>query len=235
MKANSFSTILIDDEELALSALNYLIDDYCPELKVDRVFLNPLDAKNYLKSNKVDIAFIDIKMPGENGLDLVQSLEKTKTKYIFSTAYTEYALEAWQTNAVGYLQKPIDPDELIQTVKKVTSIIKPEPEQIFFKFSKIELNIEKIISGKAAGSYTNVYYVNSQSTTVTGNIQKVIDALPCNKIFRINREAFINAMFLKSYDQKNKIISLTNGDTFKVSIRRAGDFINFLKTHNYQW
>jgi len=235
MRTKTFSTILLDDEELALSALNHLINDLCPELKIERVFTDPLKACKYLKNNEVDIAFIDIRMPGKNGLDLVKSLDKFKTKFIFSTAFSEFALEAWQTEALGYLQKPIDPDDLVETVKKVTKIIRPEPDQKFFTVAKTELNIEKLMFGESAGSYTKVIYSNNKSFTFTKNLQKIIDALPCNKVFRVSREAFINAMFLDSYDVKNRIVTLTNAKTFSVSVRRASEFLEFLKTNNYTW
>ena len=235
MKTNSFSTILIDDEQLALNALSHLLKQNCPEIEIIQTFLNPLDAQKFLKTNHVDMAFIDIRMPGKSGLELVKSLEDSETKYIFSSAYSEYSLEAWQTKALGYILKPIDPTELIETVEKIKNIIRPKTKLEPITIAGTELEINEVIYGESSGSYTIFYKMSNQIVTVTALIKKVMSVLPQEQFFRIRREVFINILFLESYSPKTRIAVLSNGISMTVSVRRAGEFLEFLNTNNYAW
>jgi len=235
MKTNSFSTILIDDEQLALNALSHLLKQNCPEIEIIQTFLNPLDAQKFLKTNHVDMAFIDIRMPGKSGLELVKSLEDSETKYIFSSAYSEYSLEAWQTKALGYILKPIDPTELIETVEKIKNIIRPKTKLEPIIIAGTELEINEVIYGESSGSYTIFYKMSNQIVTVTALIKKVMSVLPQEQFFRIRREVFINILFLESYSPKTRIAVLSNGISMTVSVRRAGEFLEFLNTNNYAW
>ena len=120
----AIKALIIDDEELARENLSMMIDSYCPEIEVVGKAQNKEDAKSKIELLKPDVLFLDICMPsGTEGLSLLDELEHKDFLVVFVTAFKEYALKAFNTNAVHYLLKPIDIEELIDAEKKNKSEI----------------------------------------------------------------------------------------------------------------
>lgn len=113
------SAIIVDDERSALQALQYELETYCPELSVSAVFKDPLDALQWITANDVDVVFLDIEMPVMNGFDLLEKLPELPFDVIFVTAYDQFAIRAFDFNAVDYLLKPVRKAKLIEAVQKV--------------------------------------------------------------------------------------------------------------------
>lgn len=109
--------VIIDDEPLAIKILKGYVEKV-PLLKLEATFTNPFKAWEHLAKNQVDLIFLDINMPGLTGLQLVQTLSGINTKIIFTTAYSEYALEGFNLDIVDYLLKPIGFDRFLKAVNK---------------------------------------------------------------------------------------------------------------------
>ena len=122
--------VIIDDEANAREALQNMLKLVAPEVEICGEVKNVDLGIQLINSQKPDLVFLDIQMPGKTGFDLLQSFEKLDFSVIFTTAYQEYALKAFRFSAIDYLLKPIDPDELIEAVNKsknrVTSIDKQQ-------------------------------------------------------------------------------------------------------------
>ena len=121
------SCITIDDEPLALKQIASYIEK-TPFLELKDSFESPIDALTYLQNNEVDLMFVDINMPDLNGMDFVKSL-KNPPKIIFTTAYSEYALEGFKVDAIDYLLKPIDYASFLKASNKAKGMVpirKPE-------------------------------------------------------------------------------------------------------------
>ena len=113
----SLSCLIIDDEPFARK----LLLDYCgriPDLKVSGDFSNGLEALQYLNKSPVDFIFLDIKMPGISGIDMLNSL-RNPPKVIFTTAFAEYAVDGFELDAVDYLLKPFDFPRFLKALNKV--------------------------------------------------------------------------------------------------------------------
>ncbi len=108
---------LVDDEELALRRLSRLLTE-SGRISVVGTSKDPVDAIAWLSSNEVDVVFLDIEMPGMNGFEMLGMLDRQPT-VIFTTAYNQYALKAFEVNSVDYLVKPVDQDQLSRTLKKL--------------------------------------------------------------------------------------------------------------------
>lgn len=128
----TLSAIIVDDEQLARDELAYLLKDF-PEVEVVATGSNGLEALELIERFEPDIAFVDVQMPGLDGIGLVRRLRSQKDGYIphfvFSTAFDEYALEAFRLEALDYVLKPIEKERLAETISRAIARI-PEPESL---------------------------------------------------------------------------------------------------------
>ncbi len=151
--------VVIDDEPLAIKILKGYVEKV-PLLELEATFTNPFKAWEYLARNPVDLIFLDINMPGLTGLQLVQTLSGIHTKIIFTTAYSEYALEGFNLDIVDYLLKPIAFDRFLKAVNKAqrtaqsaTPVLNPATQAIDdYLLVKSEHRLIKIF-------YKDIYYI----------------------------------------------------------------------------
>ena len=115
----TFKTLLIDDERLAREELKSLLKEY-HEIEIIDEAKNGEEGIQKIKELKPDLIFLDINMPGINGFDMIKQLEEIP-RVIFVTAYDEYALKAFEVNALDYILKPVDPERLREAIQKLTT------------------------------------------------------------------------------------------------------------------
>ena len=117
MKLNA---LIVDDEELARKNLQMLLEEYCEDVEVIGQAGTIKDAKEKIETLKPDVVFLDIRMPsGSEGFDLLESIEERNFMVVFVTAFKDYALRAFNANAIHYVLKPVDIEDLQQAVEKV--------------------------------------------------------------------------------------------------------------------
>lgn len=143
-------TVLVDDEIDAIELLKTLLHRYFPELEIIGAFTDPEEALKHIPKLAPQLLFLDIEMPHINGLELIDALGQKDVYYIFTTAYEQYALGAIKRNALDYLLKPIDPNELIAAVHKVRERMKAKQpiDYIAFFHSLQEDESIRIPTGK---------------------------------------------------------------------------------------
>ncbi len=124
----NLTCILIDDEIASLKNLEKKINQFFPNITIIHKFQKPEDAILYLNENEIDIVFLDIHMPRINGFELLTNLREVNFKFIFVTAFNEYALDALKKSAVDYVLKPIDDDDLKLAIDKTILLIEQETE-----------------------------------------------------------------------------------------------------------
>lgn len=138
MKLNA---LIVDDEEFARKNLRMLIEEYCPELEVIGEASGKSSAKEVINSQKVDVVFLDIRMPsGSEGFELLEEIENRNFRVVFVTAFKDYAIRAFNASAVYYLLKPIDIDELKLAVQKLVESqgnFEEEPENFGTYFDSL--------------------------------------------------------------------------------------------------
>ena len=147
---NNITTILVDDEPLARKLLKEYLQDF-PEVKIIGEYKNGKQAIKAINEDKPDVVFLDIRMPGMDGFEVLENL-KYMPHIIFSTAYEDYALKAFERNAVDYLLKPYDRKRFSQAIQKVLS-----------RTGKLENEIDRIVrvlqQSKEEGSYPSRIFV----------------------------------------------------------------------------
>lgn len=250
----TLNTIIVDDEEFARSSLYFLLQQNCPQISICGIAKSVNEARVLLQSHPIDLVFLDIAMPGENGFSLISDIQKTNASVIFTTAYDHYAIKAIKANALDYLLKPIDIEELVVAVAKANemrlrnegqnnpalgsleSVIKEQKT-----ISKITLpsgqgykliSVDEIVHIEADSNYSIFHLKNGENLTVSKVLKDYEEVLPEEKFMRIHKSSIVNLKYVKEYNTKNGLqITLTNTDQLVVSRRRASDF--FEKIKNY--
>ena len=119
---NKLQAIIVDDEAKARRILETFLAEFCPEVSVVAVAEDVPQAVKAIRKLNPDVVFLDIEMPGYNGFQLLEFFEEIQFEIIFTTAYSEFALKAFQVSAIDYLLKPIQIDQLTKAVEKLTKI-----------------------------------------------------------------------------------------------------------------
>lgn len=249
-------TIIVDDEEFARSSLYFLLQENCENIHVTGIAKSVNEARILLSNNAVDLVFLDIAMPEENGFCLIPDIQKHKSQVIFTTAYDQYALKAIKANAVDYLLKPIDIDELKAATDKAHAFfllntnVSAKNENLSNlaanmasrnELRKISLpngqgytlvDIDEIVHIEAESNYSTFYFQNKEKITVSKSLKEYEELLPDHQFIRVHKSTIVNLNYLAEYNSKNGMeLILKNGEKIAVSRRRASDFSDRVKSY----
>ncbi len=215
-KMNPLKSIVVDDEWLVREELKTMLLEH-PEIKVIGEAGSVLEAAELVKASRPDVIFLDIQMPGAMGFDLLERTEIT-SKIIFITAYDQYALKAFEVNALDYLLKPIRKERLAKTVQRLLT----EEQPIARASQKLDYNdvVYVLVNGSlkfikvsllksviAEGNYSYIYYKDRSKDLVTKTLQDWEDLLPNDYFVRIHRSTIVNFEYV---DQVKKCRNYTH-------------------------
>ncbi len=204
--------IIVDDERLARNELKRLLENF-PKVNIIAEASNADEAIVLIEEHKPDILFLDIQMPGKNGFDLLSSLETDVPNVIFTTAYDEYAIKAFEFNALDYLLKPIEVHRLAEAIQKVEAELEYQKEkndtpkdaskilthndQVFVKDGEkcwfVRLNKVRVF--ESIGNYVRLYF-DDQKPLVLKSLNALEERLDPKTYFRANRKHIINLQFI---------------------------------------
>lgn len=228
--------IAIDDEPLALRQVKSYIAKIA-ELELLDTFKSAIEAQHFLEQREVDLIFVDINMPDLNGIEFVRGL-KNPPLVVFTTAYSEYAIEGFRLDAVDYLLKPFSFDEFARSVKKATSLIElaqlrntASDESIVSQIAADESQAETgsdyisikadykvslvrhtdIIYMESVGEYVRLHLTDGSTLTTLFRLKNMESALPAEKFMRIHRSYIINLGHIAGYT-KGKVYLDNNED-----------------------
>jgi len=236
---NSMKSIIIDDEKQARVSLSLLLEEYCPEVEILADCENLPEGVKAIIKYKPDVVFLDIEMPGHSGLELLDFFDEKEVNFaiIFTTAYNEFAVQAFKLSALDYLLKPIIPEELVNAVAKLKrqkreqfsilseNIQKEIPEKIAIPSEKnlILLNISEILYIKGDGPYSEVFLTDGTKHLVSRTLKNFEDILQSHKRFlRIHKSYLVNFDFAVSYSKSdNGWLNLKNGISVPVSSEKT--------------
>lgn len=236
--------IIIDDEPLAIDILT----GYCDKIdfiEMVGTFTNPLDAIPILKERKVDLIFCDIELPQISGVDFIGSLEN-RPLFIFTTAYSQYAVEGFELNAVDYLVKPIPYHRFIKSVSRAKELMakkeipamsnvfsshgEPTENQKFIfvraEYESVKIDLDDIQYIQGLKDYLKIYVVKTNKAILTlMSFKEMQDNLPSNQFHRVHKSYVVNVNFIKTI-QRNRIvindIRIPIGESYK------SDFLSIL-------
>ena len=208
--------IAIDDEPLALEQIGSYVQK-TPFLELIATCKNAYEALDVLKEKEVDLMFIDIDMPDINGLDLVKSLVK-KPQIIFTTAYSEYAFEGFQVDAIDYLLKPINYAAFLKAAnkskiwfeanspEKAEQQPKSDRKEIFVKsnYKVIRILLADISYIESANEYIKIFLDNQEVITTFMRLKNIEELLPAGDFMRVHKSFIINLNKILAVD-RNRI------------------------------
>jgi DNA-binding LytR/AlgR family response regulator len=209
--------IIVDDEPIARKGVKNLVEEI-PALELLGSLNSAKSAAVFMNENPVDLVFLDIQMPGISGLEFARSIPKT-TLVIFITAFTEYALDSYEVDAVGYLVKPIEPAKFRKAVEKAIayhSLLLDEEkkavenigdEYIFVKSDRryFKVNLKDILFVEGLKDYVIIQLEDKRIITRM-SLKNIQDLLPQSAFFRINRSYIINREQIDSFDNNDMFI-----------------------------
>ncbi len=254
----SINALIVDDEEISRQCLYFLISGHFPEVKIKGIAQSVAEARKMLKSGEIDLVFLDIAMPIEDGFNLLPDLQKANSVVIFTTAYDQYALVALKASAIDYLLKPINIDELRNAVLKVIKLktqngndqpisdnIKAQLNSLEENLSDIKkinkiniphsngfqiLNINEIICVLADSNYSIFHLENNESIMASRHLKEYEEILENSGFSRIHKSTIINLKHLSDYTNKNGlIVKLSDNSEHVVSRRRSSEFLETVK------
>jgi two-component system, LytTR family, response regulator len=229
-------SIIIDDERLAREELKRLLKDY-HEIEIIDEAKNPEEGIAKIKEHKPDLIFLDIQMPGMTGFEMLKKLDYIP-KVVFVTAYDEYALQAFEVNALDYVMKPVDPERLNETIQKIhaqdeefqseekvpkydrSSRTLTITDKIFIKDGEkcYFISLASIRLFESDGNYVKVYFERSRPL-ILRSLNSVEERLDPEFFFRANRKFIVNLNWI------NKIENWFNGG-LQVELRIPEEYSN---------
>jgi two-component system LytT family response regulator len=234
----TLKAIIVDDERLARAELNKLLKEH-PEVEVIAEASNVDEALEKIDELNPDLIFLDIQMPGKTGFDLLLELHKTP-HVIFTTAYDEYALKAFQVNALDYLLKPIESNRLAEAIQKLriaeekeeqlnnARSLLAEHDQVFVKDGEKcwFVKLGEIRLFESVGNYARVFF-GTNKPLILKSLNALEERLDPKSFFRANRKHIINLSLIEKvepYFNGGLLIELKGGDKVEVSRRQTVKF-----------
>ncbi|SJZ64812.1 LytR/AlgR family response regulator transcription factor [Sediminibacterium ginsengisoli] len=225
--------LVVDDEQHAIDVLTHYISKV-PFLELTASSTNPLEALQLLNKHKIDLVFLDIQMPELSGLDFIKAINH-QCKVIFTTAYSEFAAEGFELEAVDYLLKPVSMPRFLKAVQRAANLIQPSTETaaaedldddyIFIKTESkgkvLKINFRDIDYVEGMKNYVAIHH-NNQKTMALLNMKDLEDRLPKKHFARVHR-SFIVCLNKISAVEGNRILlrgtdaEILLGDTYKAA------------------
>ena len=241
--------IILDDEPDCISVLKKLIQRNCPSINIVASTTDSEEGVAAIKLFKPDILFLDIEMPILNGFQVLDAIQPLLPNLIFTTAYDRYALKAFKYSAVDYLLKPIDSQELIAAISRLspTKTLQPQVEHLRQQLSNPRTLVDKIALPSSQGysfvpiktieyceaddCYTRVFLASGEQYLITKTLGDIEEILAEQGFFRAHRQFLINLQHIKTFVKGDGgYIVMQNGKDITIARSRKEEFAKlFLK------
>ena len=235
--------MLIDDEDLSRQEMRHLLESY-PDIQIVGEAANTLEALDKIRKLQPDLIFLDINMPGKNGFELLADLD-TSPQVVFVTAYDEYAVKAFETNALDYLLKPVRAERLKKSVDSIRTAMLEHPKsnvaqgqdsneklrpdsQVFLKDGDnfYFVRLSEIFLFESEDNYVRVHFSNNRPLH-RKSLNSLEEKLPRELFFRANRQQIFNLSFITNIEpffHGSLRVTLQGGIRVEISVRRASEF-----------
>jgi two-component system LytT family response regulator len=243
------TAIIVDDEKHCRDVLALLLQKYCPQVTILASCADGKAGMEAVTLHRPDIVFLDIEMPGMSGFDMLEACGNTDFELIFTTAYNEYAIKAIRHNALDYILKPVDKDELVQAVERAAK------ERSARSSNRVEglieylnkqrtgerialptleglqiLQSEDIYYCESEGGYTRFFLNTGKVSLISKTLKEVEEVLESKGFCRIHNSYLINLRYVQKYIRGDGgEVIMVNGANIPVSRNKKQDFLNFLE------
>lgn len=239
MGKSLYTAIVVDDEQDARDMLQELLEDF-PEIQLVSKDASVNEAITSLLAYQPNIVFLDIDMPEKDGFELAQFIREKRIEafIIFTTAYQEHAIKGYKYSALDYLLKPINRQEIKNTIRRfktlkgkssiqesldyLTDALVPEKFRINTRTGFALIDPKQLVYCKADGNYSRLYLKCGDSKVISQQLGKLEEQLKNKMFIRINRSTLINKSFISTFDRSTKKIQLVRSSeelTLKVTTK----------------
>ena len=242
------NAVIVDDEPKAIQSLSWELTHFSEAVKIVKTFTNPEEALIFLKTNTPDCLFLDIQMPTMDGFQFLEKLTNRDFAVVITTAYDEYAIKALKHEAIDYLLKPIDSDDLSDTIQKIikfnSRILNSNKLERFLldinkkqNTKKITINtdgklvfleVEDILFIESDGNYSTFFLTKNQKLVVTKKLKEVNSMLPEHKFFRIHNSFIVNLNKIKEFLKSEGYVVMESNHKIPVARQRKSAFLQKL-------
>lgn len=243
------TALLIDDEKHCRDVLTLLLKRYCPHVQILANCASGAEGQTAIETLHPDLVFLDIEMPGMSGFDMLEACRYSKFRVIFTTAFNEYAIKAIKHNALDYILKPVDKDELIRAVSKaeqeLASQAPPRVDQLLTYLQtqragdRIALptmeglqiiHSEEIYYCESDGGYTRFALKNGQIILISKTLKEVEEVLESKGFCRVHHSYLINLRYVQRYIRGDGgEVVMANNKTLPVSRNKKQEFLSLLE------
>jgi len=242
--------LIIDDEPIVLELISKTVESYCPNVSIVAKAENVKSGVAAINEHEPDLVLLDIKMPDGSGFDLIKHFDKPDFKVIFISGYMEYAIKGYKFNAIDYILKPIDEEELALAINKADDIIRYEEKM---QFKAIEENIKAlnksdkiilktsehvhlintadIIRIEADGNYSTFYIQDGRKVIASKAIKEYEEALIDKGFYRIHKSHIININKLSYFDKTDSgDVIMSDGSVVPVASRKKDMLLDLFES-----
>ncbi len=231
---NPLKTIIVDDEPDSIQLLQLQLTQNCPQAEIVGTYTSSVKALENIEKLQPDLLFLDIEMPVMNGFELLEKILHLNFSVIFITAYNQYALKAFRFNALDYLVKPIDTNELIEAVSKAEKLTRPTAAQLSLLQRQLRgeipnkiaipgqngvsfIDLDEIVFVEASNNYSKLVLTDKRIFTVSKTLKDVQDVLEESHFLRVHRQYIINLNHVKQFNRNEGILTMDSGDHLPIA------------------
>lgn len=252
METELITSIIIEDEKNNADLLAHFVKKYCPIIDLAAVSLTKKEAIAAIETHQPQLLFLDIVLDEGTAFELLEEVDTAQMQIIFITAFDEFALKAFRYNAVDYILKPIQIDELIKAVERVRKHLENQDfifqEQIhnlndslqeknplkFVTISNIDkvnfVKSEDILYCNSSGRYTEFHLKDKRKLVASKSLGDYEDILDSSQFYRIHKSYIVNLQYIVSINKKaGNYCELVEGSSLPISRRRLDALIQFIK------
>ena len=239
--------IIVDDELKSRESLKILIEDFCEGVTVAALCQNIAESLEAIGKHQPDVVFLDIQLQRETGFDLLNQVKSVDFEVIFTTAFSEYAIKAFKYSAIDYLLKPIDIEELKQSLSKVDKrkghAVSERLQQLLHNLRSgasdnyklalptadglVFVKVSEILYCQASSNYTEIILTENRKYIVSRTLKEYEDMLEEQNFYRIHHSYLINLNEIKKYVRgEGGYVIMNNDKSLDVSKRKKEGFLS---------
>ena len=240
--------VIVDDEPKAIQSLSWELNNFNNDIEIIKTFTSPDEALLFLEKYTPDCLFLDVQMPTMDGFQFLDKLNNNDIAVVITTAYDEYGIKALKKEALDYLLKPIDSDDLSETLNKIKKFKSrrfnsENLENILIEFNAknnqkkitistegklIFLYLDEILFVESDGNYSTLFLMDNQKILITKKLKEIDSLLPTKSFFRIHNSYIINLHKIKEFLKTEGYVVMESGHRIPVARQRKSDFFEKL-------